>query len=276
MSHPHTGLSRSYLFVPGDRPDRFTKALATTADTVIVDLEDAVAPDQKDQARAAVAAFPFAERSICLRLNGNNTDWFRGDLALCALPGVNSIMLPKVESAAQIEQRVAAIPAAIPVLPFIETAQGYWHMREIAGAARVQRLVFGILDFMLDLGLSAAGDELNSVRLQMVIASRLAGIGPPVDGVTQDIKDEAGLRRDALRARSLGFGGKQCIHPSQVKVVNECFSYSESEIAWARKVLAEVAAAQGAVIALDGKMIDRPVIERAKYILEQSKEYGKG
>ena len=271
MKQQHTGLSRSYLFVPGDRPDRFAKALATAADTVIIDLEDAVAPDQKDRARAVVAEFPFAERSICLRINGAGTDWYARDLALCRLPGVEVIMLPKVESAQQIEQLVAAIPAAIPVLPFIETAQGYEKMRDIAGAARVQRLVFGVLDFMLDLGLSAAGDELNSVRLQMVIASRLAGIGTPVDGVTKDIKDEPGLRDDCLRARRLGFGGKQCIHPAQVGVVNACFSHSEEEIAWARKVIAAVAAAQGAVISLDGKMIDRPVLERARIILDQIK-----
>ena len=272
MSKQYKGLSRSYLFVPGDRPDRFVKALATAADTVIIDLEDAVAPDQKDRARAAVAEYPSAERSICLRINGAGTDWYAEDLALCALPGVNAIMLPKVESAQQIEQLVAAIPDDIPVLPFIETAQGYWNMREIAGAARVQRLVFGVLDFLLDLGLSAAGDELNSVRLQMVIVSRLAGIGPPVDGVSQDIKDETGLRNDALRAHRLGFGGKQCIHPSQVAMVNACFTYIEDEVAWARKVVAAVAAAQGAVIALDGKMIDRPVLERARIILDQIKD----
>lgn len=263
-------LPRSYLFVPADRPDRYAKALASGADAIIVDLEDAVAPDRKTRAREAVANFPFAERSICLRVNGSQTEWLNEDLALCMLPAVNAVMLPKVESAVQIHQIADRIPEAIPLLPFIETAQGYWNMRDIALAGRVQRLVFGVLDFMLDLGLGASGAELNSVRLQMVITSRVAGIGAPVDGVTQDVKDLELLRREALLSRNLGFGGKTCIHPAQVATVNACFSYSNEDIAWAGKVIAAVAAARGAVIQLDGKMIDRPVVERAKAILEQA------
>ena len=276
MTKLYKGLSRSYLFVPGDRPDRFAKALASGADTVIVDLEDAVAPVNKEQARQLVADYPFAAHSICLRINGTATAWYAEDQKLCALPGVNSVMLPKVESASQVERLAALVPAAVPILPFIETAQGYWHMQEIAAAGRVQRLVFGTLDFLLDLGMSVTGEELNSVRLQMVIASRVAGIVPPIDGVTQDIKDLEGLKSDSLRARRLGFGGKTCIHPSQVEIVNTCFSYTEVELAWARKVVDAAAAARGAVISLDGKMIDRPVIEQARVILEQTKGNIKG
>jgi len=271
MTNTYKGPARTYLFVPGDRPDRFAKALTSGADMVIIDLEDAVAPTNKEQARQSVANYSFAAHSICLRINGTATAWYADDQKLCALPGVNSVMLPKVESASQVQRLAASVPAAIPILPFIETAQGYWHIQEIAAVNRVQRLVFGTLDFLLDLGMSATGDELNSVRLQMVIASRVAGIAPPVDGVTQDIKDLEGLKSDSLRARRLGFGGKTCIHPSQIEIVNTCFSYTEAELTWARKVVDAAAAARGAVISLDGKMIDRPVIERARVMLDQSR-----
>lgn len=265
-------LPRSYLFVPGDRPDRFDKALAAGADMIVLDLEDAVAPDRKSEARESVAAWLSPDRNICLRINGPDTDWFEDDMKLSTTAGVVAIMAPKIETADLINRVVSGAQGRIPVLPFIESAAGYWNMREIAGTPGVQRLVFGTLDFLLDLGMSARGDQLNSIRLQMVLASRLADISPPVEGVTQDIKDTGVLRDDALRARSLGFGGKLCIHPAQVTVVNDCFSYTETEIAWARKVVAAAERSGGTVVLVDGKMIDKPVIERARLILNQIQE----
>ena len=265
---PH--LPRSYLFVPGDRPDRFDKALASGADMAILDLEDAVAPDKKDQARMMVASYLFPGLSVCLRINGTGTDWFEEDLKLCSSPGIGSIMLPKAEDRDQIKHITSRLGENIPVLPFIETAPGYWNMREVAGTRGVQRLVFGTLDFLLDLGMTAQGDELNSVRLQMVLVSRLAGIASPIEGVTQDIDDMRTLQDDALRARRLGFGGKLCVHPAQVAAVNDCFSYSEDEIAWARRVTEAAKQSDGAVISIEGKMIDKPVLERARQILEHT------
>ena len=178
-------------------------------------------------------------------------------------------MLPKVESPDQIGRVADGVGKDIPLLPFIETAHGYWNMRKVAESPGVQRLVFGTLDFLLDLGISVQGDELNGVRLQMVLVSRLAGIATPVEGVTQDIRNSRTLQTDARRARSLGFGGKLCIHPAQVAVVNQSFSYSEEEIAWARKVLAAAERSNDAVVVIEGKMIDKPVIERARLILDQ-------
>lgn len=267
MKNKQQRLPRSYLFVPGDRPDRFDKALAAGADMVVLDLEDAVADGQKEQARAAVAAYLSPGRSICLRINGSGTPWFGDDLDLCTAAGIGAIMLPKVETPGQIAQVTERAGGRIPVLPFIETALGYWHMRETAAVPGVQRLVFGTLDFLLDLGMTARGSELNSVRLQLVLVSRLAGIAPPIAGVTQDIHDMASVENDALRARRMGFGGKLCIHPAQVAAVNACFSHSEAEVAWARKVVAAAEAAHGGAVSLEGRMIDRPVIEQARAIL---------
>ena len=262
-------LPRSYLFVPGDRPERFDKALDAGADMVILDLEDAVAPARKQQAREAVVAWLSPEHNICLRVNGPETDWFEDDLRLGTAAGVGAIMVPKVETRDQLNRVVNGVQGKIPVLPFVESAVGYWNMREIAGTAGVQRLVFGTLDFLMDLGMSAQGDELNSIRLQLVLVSRLADIAPPVEGVTQDIENTNILRDDSLRARSLGFGGKLCIHPAQVNVVNDCFRHTEAEITWARKVVAAVERSNGAVVVIEGKMIDKPVIERARLILDQ-------
>lgn len=265
--------SRSYLFVPGNRPDRFDKALACGADSVVIDLEDGVVPGQKDRAREEVAEFLSPGHSFCVRVNGTDTEWFDSDRELCSMAGVNSIMLPKIESVEQIKQVTGNLAEEKPVLALIETAKGYWNMHDIACAGRVQRLVFGALDFIMDLGMDAQGDELNAVRLQMVIVSRLAGISPPVDGICQDIQDIDTLHNDSIRARRMGFGGKLCIHPAQVDEVNKCFTYSEGEITWAKKILSAVEESQGSIISLEGKMIDRPVIERAKAILDSLKNH---
>jgi len=258
--------------VPGDRPDRFGKALASGADMVILDLEDGVAPANKQRAREAIASSLTQEHSICLRINSTDTDWFEGDLELCSMAGISSIMLPKAENMDQVQHLTGRVAGNIPVLPFIETALGYWNMRQVADCPGVQRLVFGTLDFLLDLGMSAQADELNSVRLQMVLVSRLAGIASPVEGVTQELEDSDLLQHDSQRARKLGFGGKLCIHPVQVPVINRCFSYSDEEIAWARKVVMAAEQTAGAVMSIDGKMVDKPVIERARLILEQAGE----
>ena len=148
------------------------------------------------------------------------------------------------------------------------SAAGFAALPAIAGAAGVQRLVFGSLDFQPDLGMrDALEDELIFFRSQLVLASRLAGLQPPVDGVSTAIDDAARLRDDALRARRLGFGGKLCIHPRQVADVNRHFAPSEPERVWAQRVLEAAAASGGAAAAVDGKMIDKPVILRAQAIM---------
>ncbi len=263
-------LARSYLFVPGNRPERFAKAYASGADAVIIDLEDAVAPHAKASARAALAAWLDAGNGpIVVRINSVDTEWFADDLALVVRPEVIGVMLPKAERATDIA-RVSAAVSSAALLPLIETAIGVDRVREIAGAAGVQRLVFGSIDLQLDLGISGDGDELLLYRSQLVLASRLAQLAPPVDGVSTTIDDPSALRDDAQRARRLGFGAKLCIHPRQVQEVNDAFSPNADEVAWAERVVAAAEKANGAAVAVDGKMVDRPVLLRAQALLRQA------
>jgi len=236
---------RSYLFVPADRPERFAKALGAGADVVIVDLEDAVAPQDKNAARSALQAWlARSEGRVVVRINSVDTPWFADDLRACRSPNVAAVMLPKAERAADL----AAIEHDA-LLPLVETAAGIDAVRDIARAPRVQRLVFGSIDLQLDLGITGDGDELLLFRSQLVLASRLAGLMPPVDGVSTAIDNTAQLEADAQRARRLGFGAKLCIHPKQVDTVNRSFSPSAVDIAWARRVLDAAAAAGGAACA---------------------------
>lgn len=258
---------RSYLFVPGDRPDRFAKALASGADAVVLDLEDAVAPAAKAAARVAVAqALASGEPRFVVRLNDEAAAGFADDLA--AVAGAPALMLPKAEDPQTLARLHAAAPAAA-LLPLVESARGVLAARDLAAAPGVQRLVFGTLDYALDLGLDGELAEtvgLDAPATLLALASRAAGIAAPVAGVTAALDDEARLRADLARARALGFGAKLCIHPRQVAIVHAALRPSDDERAWARRVLAAVDGATGAV-QLDGRMVDRPVIERARRIV---------
>lgn len=260
---------RSLLFVPGNRPERFDKALAAGASAVIIDLEDAVAPTDKDAARAALAAWLKPHHAVVLRINSVDTPWFADDLALCGAPGVAAVMLPKAERAETLATVTAA--GARALLPLVESAAGLAGLPALAAAPGVQRLAFGSIDLQVDLGLKdATEDELLPFRLQLVLASRLAGIGAPVDGVSTAIDDEARLQIDVQRARRLGFAGKLCIHPRQVGPVNAGMAPSAAELAWAQRVIAAASAAGGAAVAVDGKMVDKPVLLRAEALLREA------
>ena len=260
-------LARSYLFVPGDRPERYAKALASGADAVIVDLEDAVAPAAKDSARASLAAWLDAGHGpVVVRINDAASAAFAADLAVVARPGVSAIVLAKAERVADLARVRAAAPAAA-LLPLIETAAGIAAAREIAASPGVQRLLFGSIDLQLDLGIEGDGDELLLFRSELVLASRLAGLAAPVDGVSTAIDDAAALAADTRRARRLGFGAKLCIHPRQIAAVHDAFAPSAGERAWAERVVAAAAAARGGAVAVDGRMVDRPVLLRAEALL---------
>lgn len=262
-----TAVKRSYLFVPGNRPERFSKACASGADAVIVDLEDAVPTADKNAARAAVADWLDPARPVILRINGADTPWFREDCALARVPGVAGVMLPKAERSDEI---VTLSSVGTPVLPLIETAVGFNNVQAIARAQGVQRLVFGSIDFQLDLGIAGEDSELLMFRSGIVLTSRLAGLQGPIDGVSTAIDDLTNLRADTDRSRKLGFAAKLCIHPRQLEAVHDAFSPSDEELAWASRVIKAADAAGGAAVQVDGRMVDRPVIARAQQIVNDA------
>ena len=265
--------ARSFLFVPGNRSERFAKALASGADAVIVDLEDAVPLDAKDAARAALAAawpgFDAAQRArLLVRVNPAATPWHEVDLAaLGRLPGLGAVMLPKAENLQQIERAFHA--CGVVVLPLIESAEGVGQMDAMARAQGVLRLGLGHIDLQADLGMRCGPDEaeLAPIRMAMVVASRRAGLPAPVDGVTTATTDAQVLAQDAQRSRRFGFGAKLCIHPAQVAGVHQALAPTEAESAWAKRVLAAQVEARGGAFSVDGKMVDPPVLLLARQIL---------
>ena len=266
--------ARSFLFVPGNRPERFAKALASGADAVIVDLEDAVPLDTKDVARAALlsawAAFDAGQRArLLVRVNPAGTPWHEADLAALAnLPGLGALMLPKAENPEQVEH--AFMASGVPVLPLIESAEGVGQMDSIARAQGVLRLGLGHIDLQADLGMRCGPDEAEHapIRLAMVVASRRAHLPAPVDGVTTATTDAQVLAQDAQRSRRFGLGAKLCIHPAQVAGVHQALAPTEAECAWAERVLAAESAAGGGAFSVDGKMVDPPVLLLARQILQ--------
>ena len=271
---------RSYLFVPGDRPERFAKALASGADAVVLDLEDAVLPAAKAAAREAVEAFvaDCPERArLVLRVNAEDSPWFAADCELLAFhPGL-AVMLPKAQGVAVLHALHGLSPG-LPVLPLVESAAGVLAAEALAAAPGVQRLVFGTLDYALDLGLEgelATTVGLDFAASRIALASRAAGIAAPVAGVTPAIDDEPLLLAEWARARALGFTAKLCIHPRQVAAIHKALAPTAEELAWAQRVLRAAEAAEAAgtaqgAVQLDGRMIDRPVIERARRLLARA------
>jgi citrate lyase subunit beta/citryl-CoA lyase len=235
---------------------------------VVIDLEDSVAAADKATARAAIATWLAPAQSVYVRLNVANSEFFHEDLKLGGKPGIAGVLLPKAERIEDIWMVTEHFGPAVPILLQIETAQGFSNAQKMAGTKGVQRLLFGSIDFQLDLGMAAEEDELLYFRSQIVFVSRLAGIQSPVDGVTTDINSPERVRADTLRARRLGFGGKMCIHPKQVPVVNECFAPTGEEVSWAKRVVDASAAVHGGATSVDGQMVDRPVLARAEKILE--------
>jgi citrate lyase subunit beta/citryl-CoA lyase len=251
------------LFVPGNRPERFAKAAASGADAIIIDLEDAVPANAKAEARSALRA-DFTGLPVVVRINGAGTEWYADDLeAVSGLPFAG-IVLPKAEMGPALGNLCSSI--RMPVIALVETARGLADARNIATLPGVARLAFGSIDFCADLACEHSREALLLARGEMVLASRLGGKPAPIDGVTTAIDDVEAVTGDARHARALGFGGKLCIHPGQISPVMTAFLPDDSEVAWARKVLAS---GDGAV-AVDGAMVDEPVRIRARAILKRS------
>jgi len=265
---------RTALFVPASRIDRIPKALASGADAVIVDLEDAVVADSKNTARAALDVFltDHPDARVLIRINDATTRWHEQDLALCRKhDNVLGLLLPKTESAAQAQQAAATARAVIPI---IESAAGLLDLAAIAAVPGVACLAFGSLDLALDLNLHTGtpGTQtiLDQARYQILLHSRAAQLAAPIDGVFQDIGNPDALKNVAARSREMGFGGMLLIHPAQVAPVHAAFAPGEAELAWARRVIEAAAQSQAGAFSLDGKMIDAPVILRARLMVSQA------
>ncbi|QRY77886.1 CoA ester lyase [Pseudomonas sp. PDNC002] len=273
MNH---AIVRSALFVPATRPERIPKALASGADRVIVDLEDAVEESQKDAARDNLASFLAANPAseVLVRTNAPEHAGHHRDLEVCgAYRNVVGLLLPKAETAAQIGY--ARQVAGKPVWPIIESAKGLAAIAELARAHGVERLSFGSLDLALDLNLrsgsAAATEFMSHARYAILLNSRLANLAPAMDGVFPSIQDAQGLERAIRHAHDMGFGGALCIHPSQVASIHAALMPSAEELDWARRVVDGAKGGKG-VFVVDGEMIDAPVIGRARSILQRAGE----
>jgi len=274
-------LMRSKLFVPGSRPDLFAKAVASKADALSFDLEDAVAEDRKVEARAALAAFlrslpPDLRQAVVVRVNAVGTEHFAADMEAVIGPRLNMLNLPVVEDPAAIIEAASLLnrldeAGCIRVLVNIETPRGLRRAAELAAAhPRVAGLQIGYADLLEPCGISRADPAaLASIRLAVRLAAAEAGI-PAYDGAYAAVSNPEGYRAECAAARSHGFAGKTCIHPSQIAIANEVFMPAPEEIAHARRVLAAAAEAQakgvGAFL-VDGQMIDAPFLVSARAVV---------
>lgn len=256
---------RSYLFVPGDRPERFAKALAAGADRVILDLEDAVAPANKAAAREHIAKAVEEGAEVMLRINSQGSGEFADDLELVRRLRLKAVMLPKAENTDALRE-LAAI-SSVPIVPLIESALGVWCVLDVARGPQVERLAFGSIDFQADVGCEHTDEALLYARSQIVLASRVAGLQAPIDGVTVALDDSQVIAGESARSRALGFAGKLCIHPRQVALVNQAFTPSPELLAWARRVVEASNRSGGAAVSVDGAMVDLPVLLRAQALL---------
>ena len=266
------------LFVPASRPERFAKALNSGVSAVIIDLEDAVAIDEKDHARAQLAQWLQAnpQEQVLVRINALGTPWHEQDLHLCREPNVLGVVVPKAEQPDDLQRMAQACGQAL--YPIIETATGLSLVRTIANTHGVARLLFGKLDLAVDLGMDypapAGEDDAETVflfaRSELVLASRAAGLDAPIDGVYTQLDDEAGLFTYARRSARFGFAGVLLVHPKQLSAVQRAYAPTATQIDWAQRIIAAAEQSNGAAVSLDGAMVDAPVIARARNILARA------
>jgi citrate lyase subunit beta/citryl-CoA lyase len=290
-------LYRTLLFAPGNHPRRIEKALGLGADAVILDLEDSVPPAEKAATRGPIAhalAQPRACRGY-VRVNAMGTPYCYGDLVATIAKGLDGVVLPKVESAADLhaidwlianlEREKGLQVGALDLIPIIETAWGVSRIERIlqartlkpySGVWRVRRVAFGAADLSTDLGISPGPDEadLDYARARVVLASRAGGLEGPLDSPWFRLKDADGFSAAIARSRRAGFQGRLCIHPDQVALANEGYSPTAEEIAAAERIVAAFRAAEAsgaAAIQVDGQMVDYPIAQRAERLLKAVK-----
>lgn len=263
--------ARSLLFVPGDRPERIRKARDAGADLAIVDLEDAVTPAARPEARGHVAdALATDDRPLAVRINAVGTADHGQDLEVVRQRSC-IVMVAKAEDPGRLEALARTLPDGAALIALVETAAGVLAAAGIAQVAGVTRLAFGSFDLAAELGVDPAdATALAWTRSQLVLASAAAGIAPPVDGVTAAVDEPEVVTSEVAMAARLGFTGKLCIHPRQVPIVHTALRPSEDELRWARRVVDAVAPDGIAVV--DGRMVDRPVVERARRLLASAEQ----
>jgi citrate lyase subunit beta/citryl-CoA lyase len=270
LSKSQLETARSLLFVPAHRPDRFAKAASAGADAVIIDLEDAVSPQDKVQARDNAAAWLGQGHNAVIRINPPGTLWFDADLDMATRHRA-PIMVPKSENPAVLAALARRTAGTCLLMLLIETAAGVERALGVCATPGAVRVAFGNADFSGQLGI--AHDDhlaLAYARSRLVSASAAVGLCPPIDGVTTCVADMNALTADIVHARRLGFTGKLCIHPAQTAAVTAHFTPTEYEQKWARAVVA----ADGSVTVVDGEMVDKPLVERARRILSAADHLG--
>ena len=285
---------RSFLFTPANVARRIEKALGLDADAVILDLEDSVAPSDKALSRPAVVAALARQRQCLLyvRCNAPSTSWCYGDLVHTVGKGLDGVVVPKIESAADLhaidwllanlEREHGMAEGSLDLMPQVETAAGVQRvdrilqarsLRPYAGPWRVKRLCFGAADYANDMGLSPTLDEaeLSDARARVVLASRAAGVEGPIDSPWFHFKETAAFARALERSRRGGFQGRCCVHPDQIAPVNEAYMPGAEEVASAQRIVAAFGEAEkrgAAAIQVDGQMIDYPIAHRAQKLLD--------
>lgn len=268
---------RSMLYIPGSNARALDKARGLATDAIIFDLEDAVAPDAKAEARAtlraALDAGGYGDRCKLVRINSFETEWWQEDLAALEGAEIDGFLLPKVESAYDIET-LAELVADVRVWAMMETAASVLNARDIAAHPRLSGMVMGTNDLVKELGArpGPARAELQTALQWCLIAARADGI-PIVDGVYNAFKDVEGLRAECEQGRDLGFDGKTLIHPAQVEVANEVFAPSEADLELARRQIAafeDVEKAGKGVAVVDGKIVENLHIVTAKALIAKA------
>jgi len=268
--------ARSFLFAPGSEERKLVRALESGADAVVADLEDAVACEEKNAARDVATRLlgdVGTDSLRLLRVNGIDTEWHDADVAALGAIGLDGIVVPKATAPAI---RAVGDRVDTPIVAIVETARGLRDAFEIASHERVAVLLLGAVDLGLDLGLEERedGQEILFARSSLVVDSAAAGLRGPVDRVWVDVRDLEGLARDCAVARSLGLRGKALVHPDQIAPTHEAFAPTAGELRRAREIVAAYDRAVGegrGVVALDGDMIDAPVAERARELLNDEK-----
>ncbi|MDJ0107922.1 CoA ester lyase [Rhodococcus erythropolis] len=256
--------SASWLFVPGHRPEQFAKGIAAAPQMLVLDLEDGVPVSEKAQARQAITEWLTHGGVGCVRVNAASSPEFSRDLeVLRRLSGLRCVILSKSEDVAAIDEAAEEIDR--PVIPLIETALGVANVRSLAAAAGAARLALGAVDLTLDLGIANDDENLAHARYELVLASRVAGLAAPLDSVPMNFGDPDAIYTMSHLSRQRGFGGRMCIHPSQVSPINRAYLPDEAELKWARGVIEN--ASEDGPSQMEGSMIDLPVLERARRIL---------